>query len=323
MHLPLLDKKIQFISFLTVFFFFSIASIPNTSGIPTNLEGTIIFQVTEQSNEETLIFKIFSTYMTTLEIKSTEDRIEKVLNGKIFQETFEGLIETIRQLGIENLTSDSNGTVTVFVNHGTLNANVTYDPGNPTFQALDSVISELIDRYSGEAFGHPKAWPIDLSVLILESYPEQYDVTTIIQRGPDPLTYVLSCNVTIIVLSKNNFADILYKDSMITEIASGGQSTTVRFQIFSVPETYRPDDLIFNILVNEEATLTLDLSEGSFKVQQKVTIYDNAVSTTSTRFVTIESGLLMILAMGIITVLQQSHQQKRKNETRTINKRRN
>ena len=304
--LTLIKKSSFFIMIIFLGTFFVI--FPKASMTTPAPSGNIIFQVTENLGNETIVFKIHSSFSTELETISSENFIKNTLNGKMFQGTFENLVTTLQQFGIDQMTSDANGNVTIFLNYGSINANVTYNSANTAFQQIHAVVSGIIDRYSGKAWDYPSAWPLDVSITILESFPEQYSVQAIIQRGPDPLTYVMTVPVVITVFLKGDPTNVLHQSTTSTEIASGGKSTTITFPTFSVDESYRLEDLKFKITVNSRASLTYDLSNGQIDVSTNSTDLTPTSATTA-----IDSTVLLLLTVATIAIHLSKRYKKSKD----------
>ncbi len=116
---------------------------------------------------------------------------------------------------------------------------------------------QIYQRVTGIGY---KVWPADLSITTLESYPEQYSVSVLFQRGLDLLAYVHSENATLQVTSANPFEPgenikSIYTETITVDIASGGQSVQVEFATFTGSTEYR--ELYFSIVMESGVYLML------------------------------------------------------------------
>ncbi|MCY3412707.1 MAG: hypothetical protein INQ03_13800 [Candidatus Heimdallarchaeota archaeon] len=127
------------------------------------------------------------------------------------------------------------------INH----TNIAIDPIVDHFNKIEAKVTGMYHR--------EEVWPVDMAVSIMESYPEQYGVETVILRGNDFLDYVHIENATLIVSDGNPFLNdtkILHTSSMVISIGSGRVSQKISFDTFSVGVDYRPDDLHLTILMD-------------------------------------------------------------------------
>ncbi len=286
------------IAVLTIISAIFLQTLAVTGQIANN--SITIFQITMKQDDEKIDFKVFSTLETELTIKSNSDNSTiKKLRGKMFPNSLNHIISRLLQAGINELNSDK-GNTNVYINYDNLVVNVTYDSFESTVQEVHQIVEGTLDRYSGEAFNSPMSWPLDISVIVLESYPEQYDLQAIIQRNDDPLTVVLKVNVSLDVMLTSNMSKRIYHDEITIEIASGGRSSVVKFLTFSLGESYRPEDVSFTISANSDVFLIYNLQEGSLEA---FTSSDKSQNESSTKPVSLEampSFFLVMTAMALI-----------------------
>ncbi len=118
---------------------------------------------------------------------------------------------------------------------------------NPTHHYIDALSQLLIslDNVFNRLTGYDminNVWPVDISTVVMESYPEQYSTTVLIQRANDWLTVVVDINVTLVVglvEDDDNLSwatKVLYKQVKEVSINSGGQSIIVQFDYYSLNE---------------------------------------------------------------------------------------
>lgn len=132
----------------------------------------------------------------------------------------------------------------IYLKSGENTLNMTYNPvSSGEFQNL---VEKIYVRITGKDTTQA-IWPVDISVFVMESYPEQYGVSAIIKRGNDLLAYVVEQNVSLLVVA--NMTSLVYSDQVSFSIASGGQTAEVTFDIFSVGSNHRPSDLRFIVEV--------------------------------------------------------------------------
>ncbi len=182
-----------------------------------------------------------------------------VSNSVMFSTTFESianqLVETWPQSGSEN-------GIWVNLTYGDIHLSGFLDPNQTSHQESYGVVLSIFSRYTGEEFENAQVWPVDFSLAILESYPEQYQVSTIIQRTPDLLAVVYEFNVYLLIWSLNEVSNLvekqmaldpqqaLHAEEISGAINSGGDNLRVDFPIFSVGEDFRPEDLVFGIFID-------------------------------------------------------------------------
>ena len=132
----------------------------------------------------------------------------------------------------------------IYLKSGENTLNVTYNP--VTSGEFQNLVEMIYMRITGKDTTQA-IWPVDVSVVVMESYPEQYGVSAIIKRGNDLLAYVVEQNVSLLVVA--NMTSLVYRDQVSFSIASGGQTAEVTFDTFSVGSNYRPSNLRFIVEV--------------------------------------------------------------------------
>jgi hypothetical protein len=115
------------------------------------------------------------------------------------------------------------------------------------------------------------AWPVDINAEIMESYPEQYAISSSIIRGNDVLDYVVDMKIALIVTDYDIFSlyfDLV--DSNITYIAKnsiqlnyGSQYSTILFDTFILGKGYDPYSLYYVVLLENGMYLQLSGAYGS------------------------------------------------------------
>ncbi len=133
----------------------------------------------------------------------------------------------------------------VFIDIGGNTINRTYnDKVESEFQNL---VMEIFFRVTGLDQEEPmQAWPVDVNVAVMESYPEQYAVSALIHRNNDLLAVVINVSPQLLVLANDR---VIYNQTTEVSINSGGQTVETTFPTFSVGENYGPDDLTFVVSV--------------------------------------------------------------------------
>lgn len=208
--------------------------------------------------------------------------------GKLYSFTFDSIANRIVDNWPDILAEDG------------LLVNLTYNgvryvgflsPEINSHQASYSAAISLFNRYSGAEFPGARVWPVDSSLAVLESFPEQYGVSSIIQRSPDLLTVVVEFKAFLFVWDKDdisedltnqrplNLENAIHSEQVPSSIASGGGYTEVVFQTFSLGSELRPDDLVFAIVIDTSMAMLI-LSDPSYGLILNSTTIPN-VSTTS------------------------------------------
>ncbi|MHA2028202.1 MAG: hypothetical protein ACW99A_11165 [Candidatus Kariarchaeaceae archaeon] len=132
---------------------------------------------------------------------------------------------------------------------------------NPAISAYYTIsVIEVVDSYYQRVTGMFKeqpVWPIDMSVAVMESYPEQYGIEVLIQRGIDFQDVEYEEELTLIVADYDIFAqyfapvngNISYVAKENVILVADGSSVSVQFDTFSVGTEYSPNDLYFSVLL--------------------------------------------------------------------------
>ena len=198
---------------------------------------------------------------------------------------------------------DTNDTNSNMVLHVIYNGNentvhVSPDGSNSDLNNIFSYFLQILTRVTGNFLTQslPPMWTSQISVRVMESYPEQYSVDALVTRGKDLLTVVNDYNATLIVSDydflANYFTDpngsLLYAEKQQLSIASGGNSKEISFTTFSVGKDYSPDELYFTILLNGEYT-TMLTPTGEFQIRHQsvdenqlpISSFPNQFSTTT------------------------------------------
>lgn len=185
-------------------------------------------------------------------------------------------------LGFEYGFSDQDSTILYF-DYANLFLNMTYDP--PEAQALDSIIQSFISRFNQQGI-----WVLSTEVSIMESYLEQYGISTIIQRGNDYLDVVYEFDVELLVY--DNFYEhiLLGNTSLLTyqseraEIAASATPAQISFNTFSLSVDYRPADVSFIINLPEYGVYYVYASDFVGPVYEPFTLNHTASDTGNNTF---------------------------------------
>ncbi|MHA2252487.1 MAG: hypothetical protein ACXAD7_19130, partial [Candidatus Kariarchaeaceae archaeon] len=125
---------------------------------------------------------------------------------------------------------------------------------------LIPMIGSILYRATG--YGNDYlVWPVDIQVWVMESFPEQYGIEVLFQRGNDLLDYVHEENATLIVSDheifddevlqiRSNIIHAIYSESKLVSIAAGGFTSKISFSTFMLGKEYRPSELHFTILMD-------------------------------------------------------------------------
>ena len=183
---------------------------------------------------------------------------------------------------------------------------------------LLDLVDSIFDRTTGKDLGG--IWAVDLSVAILESYPEQYGVEVIFQRGGDMLTVVQDINFALVVSDtyehENTFEpNWIFNASVIiwgnVSIASGGDQAVYNFPTFTYGVDTNPDDLGFMVIIEGGTFLKSHSKEGDLPFAGSVDswVYDDLDyffpqnTTTIDSFPSVPAFLPFPWLMGIVSII--------------------
>lgn len=138
---------------------------------------------------------------------------------------------------------------------------------NPLLDLVDSIF----DRITGKDLAG--VWPVDMSVAIMESYPEQYAVTVMIQRGYDDLTYTghpitnFALVVSDVYDPNNSYEpNWIFNASIViwgnVTLSSSGELLTYNFPTFTFGLETDFDNLGFMIILESGTYLKSHPKEG-------------------------------------------------------------
>ena len=120
-----------------------------------------------------------------------------------------------------------------------------------------SYLSRIADHISGREL-EVMAWLVDFQIAVLESFPEQFRVDLIVQRGTDFLTVVLEGEVNLTVYNMQiSKEQKIYEVHQLFQIASGGKLVEIKFPTFTLGTEYRPENLVF-VFSFGDSVLTTD-----------------------------------------------------------------
>ncbi len=148
-------------------------------------------------------------------------------------------------------------------------------------------IIPLIDNIFYRVTGYTeefRAWPIDMQVHVMESYPEQYGVVAKFQRGINLLEYARHMeNVTLIVSTYNVFEEpitsddqvsAIYMDTEMVIIDEVGKTVEISYKTFTLGKDFSPSKLHITILMDNGPYLHYQVY-GSDLPSLKLQGYDN------------------------------------------------
>ena len=184
--------------------------------------------------------------------------------------------------------------------------------------AFLDLIDSIFDRITGNDIDG--IWPVDISVYVMESYPEQYGVVVTFQRGGDMLTVVQTINFALVV-SDFYYPENSYEPNWIlnasiviwgnASLASGGDQITYDFPTFTYGTGTDYDNLGFMVIVESGTYLKSHPQEGKLPFEGSVDplVYEDLelfVPQTTTSFDTLPSVPAFLpfpLLMGIISII--------------------
>lgn len=178
--------------------------------------------------------------------------------------------------------------ITISTTHGT---NTIYlipelEDYTPEFGKFVNYFMSLSYRLTG-AYLKLKAWPLDIQVVYTKCIPQKYSISTIIQREPDFLTYVMEGNATLVVgdIGTNVYdlqwiSNANYVQTAPVSIASGGRSQRIDFELFELPESLNASNLGFAVIY--EAALISSRSIQPQLLSTNVSIPETAIPTHQT-----------------------------------------
>jgi hypothetical protein len=139
----------------------------------------------------------------------------------------------------------------------------------PDLTSFLNLIDSIFDRITGADMDG--VWPVDISVGIMESYPEQYAVAVTFQRGGDMLTVVHDINFALVISDKydaNNSYEpnwILNASTAIwgsASLASGGDQIKYSFPTFILGTDTDFEHLGFMVILESGTFLKSHVQEG-------------------------------------------------------------
>ncbi len=198
---------------------------------------------------------------------------------------------------------------------------VAFDEDVSQIEGLLGILNNIFQRAIGD-FQNEYYWPTDLIIDVMESYPEQYGVTTRIQMANGLFSLVYDENATLIVsdydITANYLADpngnISYITSENFTIAISGDIAEISFKTFSIGVDSRPADLFFLVVLENGMYLKSSIqdifpiighSDADFSEFQQIS------QTSSSNFLEMPVQniwlLLPIMAISIISRVYRSN----------------
>ena len=205
--------------------------------------------------------------------------------------------EALEIADFENLDYEVNGTPNLIISVVTSSINHTLEIDQlPVFITEDlgitrmvNMLEDAMDRTTGSLV-NSAVWPVDLQLIVLESYPEQYAVSLVLQRGMDLLAYVFEENVTMFAgtelpegnLTHDWFRHAIFGYSKTIFLPAGGSTQTLSFPTFSIfhsnftqtdsvtvyPNDLTSEDLTILVIMQSGDYISLDVDTGEIQVRQ-------------------------------------------------------
>lgn len=128
-------------------------------------------------------------------------------------------------------------------------------------EVIPLFFQEILNRLTGKQSGN-LVWPVDIQIIIMESYPEQYGVTAKIYRGFDSTKCCGTGNITLIVTDSDPFFhpdfdlkskeefNALHSETSNYSINNFGSSLDINFGTFTLGTSYSPIDLFYTIILD-------------------------------------------------------------------------
>lgn len=192
------------------------------------------------------------------------------------------------------------------------------------------LVDSIFDRITGKDIAG--VWPVDMSVAIMESYPEQYAVTVMIQRGYDDLTYTghpitnFALVVSDVYDPNNSYEpNWIFNASIIiwgnVTLSSYGELITYNFPTFTFGLETDFDNLGFMIILESGTYLKSHPKEGYLPFIGSVDplVYDDLsysfpqTSTFVDSFPSVPAFLPFPWLMSIVSILAISIIKKKYN----------
>jgi hypothetical protein len=177
--------KRKTISFSLIFLLLFIQSIDFTT---SQSDSRLTIEKYDFENEEwTKITLIDLDYL----IESDNGFIDEI-KGKLITDPWFAIINQVNDVDFFNLVfDDNNSTYNIRIEAEGEDNEIRYDTRTKRWTAEMALFFGFIDTIFDRITGSQVAgiWPIDISVGIAESYPEQFRIDVTLQRGWDMLTY--------------------------------------------------------------------------------------------------------------------------------------
>lgn len=172
-------------------------------------------------------------------------------------------------------------------------------------ERLTIFFMSILERVKGLNYN---IWPLDTSISVMESYPEQYNIEVIFQRANDLLAVVKEENATLFVTTSNPFSsefhtvNTLVKESVTVTINSGNGNTCITFPTFTGSTKFR--DIHFTIMMDSGVYLYQRWNDTMPIIGDNgVTILD--VNDTGNQMVDTPSSWLVIIAVPILQIYRR------------------
>ncbi len=181
------------------------------------------------------------------------------------------------------------------------------------------LVDSIFDRLTGNNIDGG-IWPVDISVAIMESYPEQYGVDVTFQRGGDMLTVVQSISFAL-VISDVFDPDNSYEPNWIlnasmaiwgnVSLASGGNQVVYNFPTFIFGTETDYDNLGFMVLLESGTFFKSHPQEGALPfigsvdplVYEDLELFASQFPTVTDSFPTVPAFLPFPWFMSIISII--------------------
>ncbi len=188
---------------------------------------------------------------------NSDNQLYNQLSGEFMISPWDLLVKKIIDEGFFSLDiSDDNPKTVVEIDYLGDTNSIAFNYNTPGIDGTISILENIYMRLTG-ALNDVYYWVTDMSVVVMESYPEQYSVTTSIQMAQGLFSLVYNEEVTLIVSDYDIYAQYLVdpngnithgtKENYTLDVS--GEIAEITFKTFSVGIDFRPEELFFFIVL--------------------------------------------------------------------------
>ena len=173
---------------IILFFLISIFSI--TYSVSGDAASETIYSTYLPENDQWTNFTIFPQgYRVSSDIAKYDD-----LEGDFQVSPWDLIVSEMKEVSFFSLNlTDPNPTTIIQIDYLDDSNTISFSNKSGNVELLVDLLENISSRLVG-AYNEVAYWGFDLSVIVLESYPEQYGVSASVQRGNDMLAIVYEKN---------------------------------------------------------------------------------------------------------------------------------